>query len=309
MIDYKKVIRSEPLRYAILNALCFVPDKIMLRWQYWVKTGRKLKLNPPKRYTEKLQWCKIYYRNDNMRICSDKWTAREYVKSRGMAHILNDCYAVYDTVDEFDWDTRPNRFVIKDTLGAGGRSMIFVDDKSTVDRESCERQMQKWLDRSSLNKSFGREWVYEGTKHSIMVEKILIGDKDGDLPDYKFFCFDGKVFCSYMMRNYTQHHELGKLGFLDRDFKLMDVYRSDFQPMKCQPDKPKNYDEMLRMAEVLAEGFPHVRVDFYNIDGTIIFGEMTFFGSSGYLVFHPDEFDYTLGNQFHLPPKTEVNIK
>ena len=140
-----------------------------------------------------------------------------------MGHILNDCYAMYDTVGQFDWDALPDRFVIKDTLGAGGRSMIFVDDKSTVDRAACERQMQTWLDSLSGKKCFGREWVYEGTKHRIIVEKTLIGDKDGDMPDYKFFCFDGKVFCSYMMQNYTQHHESGELGFLDRDFRLMDA--------------------------------------------------------------------------------------
>ena len=106
-----------------------------------------------------------------------------------------------------------------------------------------------------------------------------------------------------MMSNYREHHELGQLAFLDKDFKLLKVSRDDFNSVMKQPDKPQNYNEMLEMAEILSTGFPHVRVDFYNINGTIIFGEMTFFNASGYCKFIPDEFDFVLGEYFKLPER------
>ena len=304
MIDYKKIIRSESLRHRILQLLRFVPDKTMLRLQYRVKTGRRLHLDNPRRYSEKLQWYKLYYRNEQMSLCADKWEVRKYVAEKGLAHILNECYGVWDRAEEFDWDAMPERFVIKDTLGAGGKYMIFVYDKATVDRSACVSQMRSWTEMSYQKKHAGREWVYENGKHRIIAEKLLIRDKNGDLPDYKFFCFDGRVYCSYKMINYTQCHENGVLGFFDRDFRLMKATRTDYAPMTVQPEKPEHYDEMVKMAEILAEGFPHVRVDFYNINGTILFGEMTFFTASGYMLFDPDEFDYTLGRQFVLPGRT-----
>lgn len=300
-MDYKKIIKNERMRYAILNLLQFIPDKWMIELQYFIKTGRKLDLNKPIRYSEKLQWYKLHYRNPLMPECADKYAVRNYVKSKGLDYILNDCYGVYESIDEIPWEKLPASFVFKDTLGGGGRSMVFVYDKNHINKEETERILQKWLDTPINRKSLGREWIYEGKAHRIIAEKMLVGGVDGDLPDYKFFCFNGKVYCSYMMQNYTMHHDQGVLGFLDRDFRLLKAHRADFSPMLEQPKMPQNYYEMVEMAEILAEGFPHVRVDFYNLDGRIVFGEMTFFNASGYVQFEPDEFDVELGNAFHLP--------
>lgn len=297
-MDYKKIIKSEKLRYKILWALSFIPDKTMISLQYRIKTGRKLNLKNPQRYSEKLQWYKLYYRNPKMPKCADKWTVRKFVIKRGLNDILNESYGVYDSPYDINWDNLPDSFVIKDTLGSGGRSMIFVNDKSKLDKVQAIKTMNEWISTPTNKKNLGREWLYEGRRHRIIIEKILIGNKDGDLPDYKFFCFDGKVFCSYMMQNYTMHHELGELGFLDRDFNLMKAHRSDFKPITKQPEKPINYDLMVKYAEILSKGFPHVRVDFYDIEGKIVFGEMTFFNASGYVCFEPDRFDYELGRHF-----------
>ena len=300
-MDYKKIFKSEKLRYAILNAMSFVPDIAMVKLQYKIKTGRKLNLRNPQRYSEKLQWCKLYYRNKLMSDCADKYSVREYVTSKGLESILNTIYGVYDSVEDINWDALPNQFVFKDTLGGGGRSMVFVYNKEAMDKEATIKILNSWLAMPTHKKNFGREWIYEGRKHRIIAEKLLIGNADGDLPDYKFFCFDGKVFCSYMMQNYTQHHEDGELGFLDRDFKLLTAYRKDFKAMTMQPAKPPHYEEMVEMAERLSAGFPHVRVDFYNLGGEILFGEMTFFNASGYVLFEPDEFDFEMGEKFILP--------
>lgn len=298
-MDYKKIIKNEKTKATLLRLLDFVPDELMIKFQYKIKTGRKLNIRNPERYSEKLQWYKLNYRNELMPECNDKYSVREYVKSRGLSSILNDCYGVYSRVDEIQYETLPDSFVLKDTLGGGGRAMIFVHEKKRADIPEVNKTLQSWLDISPNQKSLGREWIYEGRRHRIIAEKVLVGGADGDLPDYKFFCFDGKVYCSYMMQNYTMHHELGVLGFFDREFNLLSVHRTDFAPMTVQPEKPKNYYKMVEMAEMLSEGFPHVRVDFYNLDGNIIFGEMTFFNASGYVLFDPDEFDYELGNHFN----------
>ena len=302
-MDYKKWLKSETVRYAILDFLSFVPDRLMVQLQYKIKLGRKLNLSNPLRYSEKLQWYKLYYRNQLMPECADKASVRDYVKSKGLEEILNESYGTYSSLDEIHWDELPNHFVLKDTLGGGGRSMIFVYDKTKIHFDDIKDKLNSWLNISPNKKNFGREWLYENRKHRIIAEKILINSSSDDLPDYKFFCFDGKVFCSYMMQNYTLHHEDGVLGFLDKDFHLLKAHRADFKPMIEQPVMPQNYDKMVKIAETLSQGFPHVRIDLYNLQGKIIFGEMTFFNASGYTQFEPDEFDYELGEQFILPLK------
>ena len=300
-MDYKKIIKSREIRLFILKCLSFVPDKWMIQLQYRIKTGRKLNLKNPQRYTEKLQWYKLYYKNPLMIQCVDKYDVRAYVESKGLGYILNECYGVFDRVEDIDFDALPDQFVLKDTLGSGGNSVILVKDKSEMDLDAVKLQLRKWVNENHRIRSGGREWpYYSGKKHRIIIEKYL-AQSDGDLPDYKFFCFNGKVECVYFMRNYTKNHECGELGFFDKDYNLMNVYRTDFHPILDQPMKPLNYEMMLQAAESLSRDFPHVRVDFFDLNGKITFGELTFTMASGYLKFEPDEFDFALGKDFVLP--------
>ena len=294
---YKKIIPSKNLRFKILNMLSFVPDKMMLRIQYFIKLKRWLNLKNPKRYTEKIQWYKLYYRNPLMVKCVDKYEVREYVKEKGLGHILNTLYGVYDSFDEIDFDALPDKFIIKANNGSG--TNYICKDKSKLDIAKLRKEFADFF--MQTKKSAGREWVYDNVKPKIIVEKLLEIDESGDLPDYKFFCFNGKVFCSYMMENYTMNHDDGIMGFLDKDFNLLKAHRVDFAQMKSQPEKPLNYEKMVEYAEILSEPFPHVRVDFYNIGGEIVFGELTFFNASGYTMFEPDSFDFELGAPFILP--------
>lgn len=299
-MNYKKLIKSRDIRIKILQFLSFIPDKWMLRIQYMIKTGRVLNLSNPKRYTEKLQWYKLYYRDPLMAQCADKYDVRKYVEQAGLAKYLNTVYGVYNSTKEIEFETLPRSFVLKDTLGGGGNSVILVKDKNSISWTEICAQMEKWVNQPDNAKTPGREWVYEGRKHRIIIEELLESDETGDLPDYKFFCFHGKPEFLYMMSDYTQHHSKGRLGFLTTDFKLLPVQRADFLPMQEQPEKPLNYTEMLDAAKVLSAPFPHVRVDMYNINGKIIFGELTFFNASGYVQFTPDTFDYTMGEKFHI---------
>lgn len=300
-MDYKKIIKNQKVRLMILNALNFVPDKLMIKVQYKIKTGKKLDLEKPKRYTEKLQWYKIFYRDPIMAQCADKYSVREYVKSKGLGDILNVMYRVYDDVSEIDLNELPNEFVLKTTNGGGGNNVIFCRDKRTFDDKENKRLLTSWL--KPKKKNGGREWVYYNSKVKIIAERLLPLDENNDLPDYKFFCFYGKVYCLYTMIDYTENHSNGKLGFYDSNFKKLPYRRMDFMPIDKYLEIPKNFKRMIEIAELLSKDFPHVRVDLYNINGEIIFGELTFFNASGYTKFEPDEFDFILGDQFNLPLK------
>ena len=300
MMDYKKIIKSRDLRRKILRLLSFVPDKIMLKMQYRAKTGRKLDLRNPKRFTEKLQWYKLYYKNPLLIQCVDKYDVREYVKSKGLEKILIPSYGVFESADEIDWDALPDQFVMKDTLGGGGTSVIIVKDKNNEERDELKRKISEWTAIKANVKSDGREWpYYSGKKHRIIIEKYIDSDssKTG-LIDYKFFCFNGKTEFLYVMGNRKVGEQV-RVRLMDRSFKRIPVLRVGDADMD-EVSKPQNYHEMLLIAEKLAQDFPHVRVDLYNVEGKILFGELTFYNASGYMKYDPDDFDIEIGNKFIL---------
>lgn len=298
---YKKIIVSPKIRQRILAWFRFIPDEQMVKLQYRIKCGRKLNLSNPQRYSEKIQWYKLNYRNDLMPVCADKFAVREYVKSRGMEHLLNELYAVYDTPEEIRWEELPESFIMKATHGSGKNKV--VTDKSQTSLEELQSTAREWLRNPGY--SAGREWGYTDIKPKIIFEKLLPRDERNDLPDYKFFCFDGKVYCLYVMIDYTDNRDNGKVGFFDRSFRQLPCRRVEYHALTEQIEKPKNFEQMIQYAETLAQGFPHVRMDFYNIDGRTVFGEMTFYHASGYTLFEPDEFDFEMGKQFVLPAKKQ----
>lgn len=294
-MDYKKIIPNQDLRLRILGMLDFIPDELMIRLQYKIKTGRTLNLKNPQRYTEKIQWYKLNYRNPLMAKCADKYTVREYVENKNLSSILNELYGVYDNANEINFDELPNDFIIKLTSGSGGN--IIVKDKSEMDTPKIIEQLNAW--QAKRQGKIAGEWAYN--KHGkIIIEKLLMRDKNNDLLDYKFFCFNGKVKYLYVMTDYVDSHDKGRCSFFTSDFKKLPYRRSEFKPIEENLKKPKNFSKMVRLAEILSKDFPHVRVDFYNIEGKIIFGELTFYNASGYTDFTPDKFDYILGEEFDL---------
>lgn len=298
MNGYKKIIKGVEARRRVLDALSFIPDKPMISLQYRIKTGRWPNLRNPQRYTEKIQWYKLHYHNPILTTCSDKYAVRAFVEERGLGHLLNDLYAVFDCPEHIDFDCLPNSFALK--LNNGSGTNVFIPDKDSCDREEVIGQFRIWFDQLGHSNP-GREWGYNDIVPKITAERLLPRNSSNDIPDYKFFCFDGEVACCYVMQDYTDDHSKGVLGFFDRDFNMIPVSRKDFRPMKYTPEKPICYEEMLLAAEVLSKGFPHVRVDFFEIDGTAYFAEMTFYNASGYTVFNPDSFDFKLGEKFVLP--------
>lgn len=301
-MDYKKIIKSRKLRLQILRLLAFVPDKLMLKIQYRIKTGHKLNLKNPTRFTEKLQWYKLYYKNPLMIQCVDKYDVREYVKSKGLEDILIPCYGVYNSHDEIDWDALPNQFVMKDTLGGGGVSVIIVKDKSKEDINELKKRAAEWVAIDAHKKDGGREWpYYEGKNHRIIIEKYIeADDPDAGLKDYKYFCFDGKPTWVYVMADRQLGNGVG-VGIYDADFNRQDVIRADERPLERIVEQPLTFELMKEISARLSDKFPEARIDLYEVDGEVKFGKITFFDGSGYMTFNPDSFDEKFGEAFKLP--------
>ncbi len=296
---YKKIFRNKRMRFRILRAMRFIPDKQMLSIQYFVKHHRRLNLKDPKRYTEKMQWFKLYYRNPLMQQCADKYQVRAYVEGKGLGHILNDLYAVFPTAEDVTLEGLPQEFVLK--LSNGSSTNLLVKDKQALDLEQVKEQVRAFYAQSGS--SAGREWVYRtGEKPVVIAERYLHDSTqtDGSLRDYKILCFGGKpeyIIC--VDGRGTEHycHVVYDAGWN----KLPVVIGHS----SADPDipKPEKLDQMLEIAETLSADFPAARIDLYNLEGQILFGEITFFPWSGYMEFNPDSFDYTLGEKFVLPQR------
>ncbi|RHW39560.1 carbonic anhydrase [Lysinibacillus yapensis] len=295
-MNYKKLIPSQDLRFKLLKLTDFLPDKLMVQLQYRIATGRKLSLKKPVRFTEKLQWYKLYYRHPLMTQCADKYEVRNYLIKKGYVDILVPLYGAYDTAEEIDFSKLPERFVLKTTNGS--HTNILCEDKSKLDKELTRKTLNKWL--NAWDGKVGREWAYYGVKPKIICEKYLEKDRNDDLVDYKFFCFNGEPFYLYVIIERNLEGGL-KLGIYDINFNKLPYKRSEIKGFNSDVPKPKNFDKMIQIARDLSKDFPHVRVDLYNIDGHIVFGELTFYDGSGYQGYTPDEFDFMLGEKFRLP--------
>lgn len=277
--------------------LRFIPDVTMLKLQYRIKCGRKLNLQEPKRYTEKIQWYKLYYRDPVMQQCADKYLVRQYVESKGLGHILNELYAVYQSPDEIHFDGLPDKFVLK--LSNGSSTNLLVENKNELDLETVKRQFRDFYAQSGA--SAGREWVYTTEQKPVIVaEQYLLdpANENGALRDYKILCFNGEpeyIIC--VDGRYTDHY-CHVVYDTQWNKQQVQIGESSFA---AEYEKPETFEQMLQIARTLSADFPAARVDLYSIEGKIYFGEITFFPWSGYMTFQPDQFDMDLGDKFILP--------
>lgn len=274
---------------------CIYP--LLIQYGYIKKFGRLCNFINPKTFNEKIQWSKLHRNMEFLSEYTDKIKVRDYVKNKiGEEYLVPVIGEVYRSADEIDFENLPNRFVIKANHGCGYN--LIVSDKCELNLKEARKKLDAWLNHNIAFETF--ELQYKDISPMLYIEKNLCFGDIKDLPDYKFFCFNGKAFCSYIRTNYVHGYSNGYLAFLDRDYNIMPYYREGYMPITKQPDKPKNYDKMVEIAEKLSEGFSHVRVDLYNVDGKIYFGEMTFSTCGGFGKFVPNEFDRILGKQWEL---------
>jgi hypothetical protein len=241
--------------------------------------------------------------------CVDKYDVQEYVKRKGLEDILIPCYGVFNSADDIDWDALPKQFVMKDTLGGGGASVVVVKDKAKEDIRELKKRAAEWVAIPAHRRDGGREWpYYSGKKHRIIIEKYIEADPEkGGLIDYKYFCFDGKPTWMYLLTDRSLGNGVG-VGIYDADFNRQDAQRADERPLERVIEKPLTFELMKEISAKLSEGFPEARIDLYEVDGEVKFGEITFYDGSGYMTFKPDSFDEKFGKAFILPESCEGQL-
>lgn len=272
-----------------------LPDRLILCAMFYFEIGMKLNLRHPKTFNEKLQWLKLYNRRPEYTTMVDKFAAKKYVADIIGEQYIIPTFGVWDSFDLIDFDKLPNQFVLKTTHDSG--SVIICKDKTNFDKFQAREVLNK-----SLHHNFyllGREWPYKNVPRRIIAEKYM-EDKFGEFRDYKFFCFDGKVKALFIASNRFTKGEDTKFDFFDVHFNHLPF--TNGHPNATLPiTKPETFDKMKELSEVLSNGQPHLRVDFYEVNGKIYFGELTLFHWSGLVPFNPIEWDYRFGEWIKLP--------
>ena len=261
--------------------LKWMPDSVFLKISYRLKLKKKLNLNNPESFNEKLQWLKLHDRKPEYKIMVDKFEAKKYVSDKIGKQYIVPTLGVWDSFDQIDFSKLPNQFVLKCTHDSGG--LVICRDKKEFDKERARKKIKKCMKKNYY--WIGREWPYKTIKPRIIAEPYLEDKQEKELRDYKFFCFNGYVDSVMLAMDRSSGDT--KFYFFSPKWELMRMnIRGKNAPKNFTLPKPKGIEEMFRVASVLSEGIPFVRVDMYYCNGNIYFGEMTFFPQSG--------FDYNL---------------
>lgn len=300
MILYRRIgsdnVTKKRMLKKIKYALRFLPDKLYLQLYYFVHFKKLINFKNPRTYNEKLQWLKLYDRKDIYTAMVDKYLAKDYVsKIIGEEYIIP-TLGLYDTFDDIDFDKLPNQFVIKCTHDSDG--LVIVKDKAELDVNEAKNKIENALKYNFYY--IAREWPYKNVTPKIIVEKYMEDKNNSSMRDYKFFCFNGEPKLMYISEG-LENHSTASMSFFDMEFNLTDCKRKDYKRLEYMPEKPKNFDKMKKMASILSQNLPHLRVDFYEINGRLFFGELTFSTCSGFVPFESEKWNEILGDYIELP--------
>jgi len=291
---FDKIKNPNKLLYSLASRgyLGDLSDETYLKIFYSARMDKKLNLDNPTTFNEKIQWLKLYDRNPKYPNLVDKYLVRDYVENTIGKEYLIPLLGVWNSFDEIDFSKLPNQFVLKTTHDSGG--VFICKDKSKFNFEEAKQLINKSLSR---NYYYGfREWVYKDVTPRIIAEKFMVKNDGDGLDDYKFFCFNGEVKAMFVA---TERSINVKFDFFDPDFNklpLKQYYPNSNKNLK----KPENLNDMIEVAKKLSKDIPHVRVDLYNDNGKIYFGEMTFYHFSGARKFEPEKYDEIFGSWIDL---------
>ncbi len=273
------------------NLLYKISPELELKWMFRLKQGYKLNLKDPKTFNEKLQWIKLYDRNEWMPKCCDKYAVREYVTKMGCENTLNTLYWDGTDPDQIPYDELPDQFVIKVTHGSTFN--IIVTDKAKLNKNEVKSKLNQWL-KAKFIPCYG-EWFYGKVPPRIIVEQYLEDGHGNDLYDYKVFCFNGKAkLVDVHSGRYGEHRR----NVYDLDWNFLPVHfkYENFEGV----EKPEVFDELIATAERLSSEFHHARVDFFIVNNRIYFGEITFTNGAGFDHITPYSFDLEMGSWLEL---------
>ncbi|MBQ3426746.1 MAG: glycosyl transferase [Clostridia bacterium] len=280
------------------NAFDWLDDENYLKLVYWARTAKHLRLSEPKTFNEKLQWLKLHDRREEYTGMVDKYAVKDYVASLIGEEYIIPTLGAWDSFDEIDFDSLPKQFVLKCTHDSGG--LVICSDKDKLDMGSAKKKINRSLKANYFKTS--REWPYKNVPKKIIAEKYMTDESNEELKDYKLMCFNGRVEYTLVCSGRFSDEGLTET-FYDRDWNTAPFYRPKHPPKKDGIKKPETYDEMVRLAEIIAKDIPFVRVDFYDVNGRVYFGEITFYPASGCEAFMPEEWEYKLGDLIDLPVK------
>lgn len=269
--------------------LDWMEDESYLKLMYWLRIGTKLNLSNPQTFNEKLQWLKIHDRKPEYTILADKYTVKQYVEDKIGKDYIIPTLGVWKSFDDIDFKNLPNEFVLKCTHDSGG--LVIVKDKRHFHFAEAKKKIEHCLKRNYFLHS--REFPYKNINPQIIAEKYM----SDDLADYKLMCFNGKVKCSFTCTNRFSKEGL-EVTFYDRQWNKMPFER--YYPSGTATEKPTSYDQMILLAEILSKNIPFVRIDFYEIESSPYFGEITFFPGAGLEPFSPPRWDKVLGDWINL---------
>lgn len=273
------------------------PDKLYLTLLYRLKMGYWIDWKNPKTFNEKLNWLKLYDRKPLYTKIVDKYLVKDYVKDIIGEEYIIPTLGVWDAPMDIDWASLPQKFVLKTTHGGGNAGVIICKDKSTIDIKTIKKQLSRAMKQNLYMES--REWPYKNVDKKIIAESYLKDSVTNELRDYKFFCFNGEVKCLFVATG-RQTNKEPYFNFFDVDYNALD-FQQGHPKSEYVPSKPLCFDEMKMLASKLSAGFPEVRVDLYEVNGKVYFGEMTLFHFGGVVPFNPNEWDYKLGKMIKLP--------
>ena len=300
------LLRKEPrlFLHAVMSKIppCLFPDKMYLKCLYRLRMKQKLNLKNPKTFNEKLQWLKLYDRNPEYARMVDKIEAKKYVAEKIGEEYIIPTLGVWEEPDDIDFDKLPNQFVLKCNHNSGG--LFMCKDKSQVSREQFH-QIQKRLKKELRYNYYwySREWPYKNVKRRVLAEKYMEEKNMEGLTDYKLMCFNGAVI--YVCVCTERGSSTGtKFTFFSQDWERLPFRQCDSPTSEKEIRKPVQYNQMIHFAELLSKNIAVLRVDFYEINGKLYFGELTFSDSDGLGRFSPEEWDKKLGQLIKLPQRT-----
>lgn len=274
----------------------WMPDKLYLKMIFRSRIQKELNLESPKSYNEKLQWLKLNDRNPRYTKYVDKYDVRKHIANKIGEDYLIPLLGVYNDVDQIDFDSLPERFVLKCTHDSGG--VIVCKDKSKLNIKEMKKQIKKRMKKNYYWS--GREHPYKDIKPRIIIEKYMIDEKEEELKDYKFFCFNGEPKALFIASERSTGKT--KFDFFDMDFNHL-PFMQHYPNASKEIKKPSGFNEMVKLSKILSQEVPHVRIDFYEVNGRIYFGEFTFYHFSGFRRFEPEKYDELFGEWLKLKVK------
>lgn len=295
-----KLLTNPDYRFCLManrGLLKNMPAADFLRRYYLAQMGKPLNLENPVRYTEKLQWLKLWDHRPEYTTMVDKYAVKAYVAEKIGPEYVVPLLGAWDRAEDIDFDALPERFVLKTTHDSGG--IVVCRDKASLDIPAARRKLRRFLKRNYYDHN--REWPYKNVKPRIISEAFLEDSRLGELRDYKFFTFGGEPKVLYIAQGRGSGAET-TADFFDMEFRHL-PFTIDHDMAPIPPEKPENFELMQELARKLSRGTPQLRVDFYEVDGKVYFGEMTFFHCTGMHPFHPEEWDYRFGEWVTLPDK------